>query len=86
MLMRLLLLVVIDIINILHAAVKTKNHSPVGAYRDSPKTLQPAFERMKPKPRDVHMGNCRSGVKSRQNIPQLVDMFRIYSGRIVLLK
>ena len=48
------LLVVIDIINILHAAVvKTENHPPVGAYGNRLKALHLSFERMQPQSRLV---------------------------------
>ena len=41
---------------------------------------------MQPEPRQVHVDNGRGGVKRRQNIPQLPDMFRVYAARVVLFK
>jgi hypothetical protein len=37
-------------------------------------------------PRQVHMVNGSSGVKGRQNIPQLADMFWVYAARVVLFE
>jgi len=78
--------VVIDIINVLRAAVKAENHSPVSAYRNRPKAFRLTFERMQPGPRQIHVVNGSSGVKRCQNIPQLANMFRVYAARIVLFK
>jgi hypothetical protein len=77
------LLVVIDIINVLRAVVKTENHPPVGAYCNGPETFRRAFERMQPEPRQIHVVNGSSGVKRCQNIPQLANMFRVYAARVV---
>jgi len=41
---------------------------------------------MQPESRQIHVGNRGSGVKCRQNIPQLADMFRAYAAWVVLLK
>jgi hypothetical protein len=41
---------------------------------------------MQPESRQVHVGNCWSGVKRRQNIPKLANMFRVYAGWIVVFK
>ena len=78
--------VVIDIINILRAVVKAKNHAPVGAYCNSPEAFHLALERMQPEPRQIHVGNGAGGVKRRQNIPQLANMFRVYAARMALFK
>ena len=43
--------VVVDIINILRAAVKAENHPPVSPNGHAPKALQIAFERVQPKAR-----------------------------------
>jgi len=60
------LLVVIDIINILHATVvKTENHPPVGAYGNRPKAFHLSFERMQPQPRLVQVSKGRGGMKGR---------------------
>ncbi len=84
--MGLFLSVVIDIINVLRAAVKAENHSPIGAYGNRPKAFRRAFERMQPEPRQIHVGNGSGGVKRCQNIPQLANMFRVNATRVVLFK
>jgi hypothetical protein len=61
--------VVIDIINILRAVFKTKNHPPVGPNGHSPKAFHLAFERVQPQLRLVHVSKRRSWMKRRQNIP-----------------
>jgi len=66
MVMAWFLSVVIDI-NIRRAIVKTENHPPVGPNSHGPKAFHLTFERMQPKPRQVHMTNSRRGVKRRQN-------------------
>lgn len=86
MVMGCFLSVVIDIINVLRAAVKTENHPPVGAHCNGPEAFQLAFERMQSEPRQIHVVNSSGGVKRCQNIPQLAHMFRFYAGRGVLLK
>jgi hypothetical protein len=48
MVMAWFLSVVIDIINVLHAIVKTKNHPPVCSNGHSPKAFHLAFERVQP--------------------------------------
>ena len=78
--------VVIDIINVLRAIVKSKNHPPVGADSYGPEAFHLASERMQPEPRHIHMGNGWGGVKRCQNIPQLTYMFRVYAARVVLFK
>jgi hypothetical protein len=78
--------VVIDIINVLRAVVKAKNHAPVGVYCNSPEAFHLAFERMQPEPRHIHMGNGWGCVKRYQNIPELADMIRVYADRVVLFK
>ena len=78
--------VVIDIINILRAIVKAKNHPPVGPDSYSPEAFHLAPERVQPESRQVHMGDGRGSVESHQNIPQLADVFRVYATRIVLFK
>ncbi len=47
--------VVIDIINIRRAVVKTENHPLVGAYGNGPNAFPLAFKRMQPKPRLVQV-------------------------------
>ena len=78
--------VVIDIIDVLRSVIKTKNHPPVSAYCNGPKAFHLALERMQPETRQIHMGNVGSGLKSRKNIPELIDMFRIYTARVVLFE
>ena len=78
--------VVIDIINILRAAVKAENHPPVGAYCNGPEAFRRAFQRMQPEPRQIHVVNGSSGVERCQNIPQLANMFGVYAARVVLFK
>jgi len=78
--------VVIDIINVLRAAVKAKNHPPVGAYCNGPEAFRRAFERMQSEPRQIHVGDGSGGVKRRQNIPKLADVFRVYAARVVLFR
>jgi hypothetical protein len=41
---------------------------------------------MQLEPRHVHMGNGWGGVKRRQNIPQLANVFRVYATWVVLFK
>jgi hypothetical protein len=41
---------------------------------------------MQPQSRQVHVSNGGSGVKCRQNIPQLAYMFRVYAAWVVVLK
>ena len=78
--------VVIDIINVLRSVVKTKYHSPVGAYCNGPKAFHLTLEGMRPKSRQVHMGNAGGGVKRRQNVPQFANVFRVYAARVVLFE
>ena len=78
--------VVIDIINVRRAVIKTKNNAPVGAYGNRPKPFHLAFERMQPQPRLVQVSKGRSGMKGCQNIPQRLGVFRIYPPWIVLFK
>jgi hypothetical protein len=86
MTMGLFLSVVIDIINILRAFVKTKSYSPVGPDSHSPEAFHPASQRMQPEPWEVHMGNGWSSVKRRQNVSQLANMLRVYAARVTLFK
>ena len=79
-------LVVIDIINVLCAAVEAEDNPPVGANGDGPKALHFAFERMQAESRQVHMGNGGGGLKRGQNISQFADVFRVYAARIVVLE
>jgi hypothetical protein len=79
-------LVVIDIIDILRVLIEAKNHPPVGPDGHGPETPPLAFERMQTESRKVHVGDRWSGMKRRQNIPQLVGMIRIYAAWVVLLK
>jgi hypothetical protein len=78
--------VVIDIINVLRVAVKTKNHPPAGPDSYSPETFQHAFQRMQLKPRQVHMRDACGGVQGRQNVPQLADALRVDAAWVVLFK
>ncbi len=78
--------VVIDIINILRAVVKTENHPPVGAYGNRLEAFHLAFKRMQPQPRLVQVGNRGRGMNSRQNIPQRLGVFRIYPPRVILFE
>jgi hypothetical protein len=78
MVMACFLSVVIDIINIVRAAVfKPENHPPVSPNCHSPKTFHLAFKRMQPKPRQVHMGDGGGGMKRHQNISQLAGVLRV---------
>ena len=86
MVMAWFLSVVIDIINFLRVSIKAKNHPPVGPNGHRPKAFHLAFERMQPQLRLVHVGNGWGGMECRQNIPQLVNMLRIYTPRVILLK
>src|SRR5271154_2807577 len=61
MVMALSPLVVIDIINVLRAAVEAENHPPVGPNSHGPKSFSLTLERVQPKPRQVHMGNTGGG-------------------------
>ena len=62
MVMGCFLSVIIDVIDILGAVVKAENHTPVGTDGDSPNAFLPAFERMQPEPRQIHLGNGWGGV------------------------
>ena len=66
--------------------VETKNYPPVGSHRHRPEAFHLTFERVQAEPGQVHMGDCGSGVKRRQNIAQLTDMLRVYATWVVLLK
>lgn len=61
--------VVIDIVNILRAVVKTESHLPVGAYGNRPKAFHLTSKRMQPQPRLVQVSKGRGGMNGRQNIP-----------------
>jgi hypothetical protein len=78
--------VVVNIINVLRVAVKTENYPPVGSDSHCPKAFQLTFEPMQPKPRHIHVFNGRRGMKRSQNIPQLVNVFRVNAARIVVFK
>lgn len=78
--------VVIDIIYVRRAIIKTENNAPVCPNGYGPRTFHLAFERMQPKPRQIHVRNRRGGMKRRQNIPQLPGMFRVYAAWVVLFK
>ena len=78
--------VVIDIIYVRRAIIKTENHPPVGPDRHSPKTFHLAFERMQPKPRLIQVGNGWGGMKGRQNIPLFLGIFGVYTAWIVPFK
>src|ERR1700691_5467237 len=69
MVMTWFLLVVIDIINVRSAVVKTKNHPPVGPDGHGPRAFPRTFERVQPKSRQVYMSNAWRGMKRCQNIP-----------------
>lgn len=77
---------VVNIIDVFGSVIETENHSPVSAYGNSPEASHLALERMQSETRQVHVGNSGSRVKRRKNIPQLADMFRIYTARVVLLE
>jgi len=78
--------VVIDIIYFLRVPIKAKNHPPVGPNSHRPKAFHLSFERMQPESRQVHVGNRRGGMKRRQNIPKLANMFRVYAAWIIVFK
>jgi hypothetical protein len=78
--------VVIDVVNVLSAIIKTKDHSPVGPDSHGPKASHLAFERMQPQFWLIHMVNGWGGVKRRQNIPQFLSVLRINAPWVVLLK
>ena len=77
MIMGRFLSVVIDIINVRHAIIKTENHPPVCPNGHGPKAFHLAFERMQPQPRLVQVSKGRGGMKGRQNIPKRLGMFTI---------
>jgi hypothetical protein len=80
-------LVVIDVVNILDVPFfEAKSHPPVGANRNSPEAFHLAFERVQPETRQIHMLNLRRCLKGRQNVPELVNVFRIDAARIILLE
>jgi hypothetical protein len=81
-----LISVVIDIINILSFAIETKGYTPVCANGYGPKPFQLSFERMQPESRQVHVIHRRCGVKHRQNIPELPNMFRHYAACVVVFE
>jgi len=78
--------VVIDTINILHAIIETEDHSPVSPDSHCPKAFHLAFEPMQPQLRLVDVSKSGSSMQCRQNVPQLVGMFRIYAPWVVHLK
>src|ERR1035438_1015606 len=78
--------VVIDIIDLVRAAIEAEDHPPVGPDSHGPKAFPLAFERMQPESRHVHMSNGGSGMKRCQNIPQLGNMFGADAARVFLLK
>jgi hypothetical protein len=53
---------------------------------NGPKTFHPAFERMQPEPRQIHVNNRGSSMKRCQNIPQLGSMFRVDAAGVVVFK
>ncbi len=68
---------VIDIVDIYRvAAGETKYHPPIGSDRNRPETPQFALKWMQPEPRQIHVFDRASGVKSSKNIPQLLYVFR----------
>ena len=69
MIMGRFLSVVIDIINVRHAIIKTENHPPVCPNGHGPKAFHLAFERMQPQLRLVHVSNRWCGIQRRQDIP-----------------
>ena len=77
---------IIDIIYIRRAIIKTKNNAPVCSNSHGPKAFHLAFQSMQSQPGLVHVGNRRGGMECRQNIAQLVGMFRIYTPWVVLFK
>jgi hypothetical protein len=77
---------VIDIIDILRVVVETEDHPPIGLDGHSPKAFHLALERMQAEPGQVHVGNGWGGVKRRQNIPQLANMFRVYAAWVIVFK
>ncbi len=78
--------VVIDIINVRRAIIKTENHPPVGPDSYGPKAFPLTFERVQPETRQVHMNNGRGGMQRGENITQFVGMFPVYPARVTVLK
>jgi len=71
-------------INVLCIMVrKTKDHPPVGANRDCPKAFQPTFKGVQAETRHIHIAHKTGRVEPRQNIAQLVGVFRIDSAQVV---
>src|ERR1700735_2167026 len=79
-------LVVIDIINVLRITIKAKDHPPVSANCNGPEAFHLALELVQPKTRQLHMSNIGGGMKRRQNVLQLLDVFRAYAARVAVLK
>ena len=61
---------VIDVVNVQDIAIgDAKNHMPVRANGHRPQPSEFAFERMQPKPWQVHVRNIARGIKPGQNVP-----------------
>ncbi len=61
-------------------------HPPICPNGYGPKAFDLAFQRMQPKARQIHISNCRGGVKRRQNIPRLTGMLSVYAAGVVVFK
>jgi len=81
-----LLSVVIDIINVLRVSIKAENHPPVGTNDHRPIPSHLALKWMQSKSRQIHVGNGWGGVERRQDIPNLVNVFRVNPTWIVVFK
>jgi len=78
--------VIIDIVNVLRAILKSKDYAPVCPDGHGPKALHSAFERMQPQLRLVDVSNGWGGMECRQNIPQIFGMFRVYTPWVIVFK
>ena len=77
---------IIDVIDVERIAFnKAKGHAPIRSNRHRPRAFRFALQRMQPEAREVHIGNRPSGVKARQNVTELFDMFMDEASRIIFL-
>jgi hypothetical protein len=76
---------VVDVFNVRHIAISdAKNHTPVRANAHRPQPSQFAFERMQPKPWQVHIGNVGRDIKAGKNVAQLFSVFCMHSARVII--
>jgi hypothetical protein len=65
--------------------VKRKYDSPVGANRNRPIAFQGTLERVQPEARQRHIRDRFGGVKTRQNIAQLLNVPGRHPAPVVVI-